>query len=128
MQPAWLRSHGNGNKRPKGLAGKMQALIHAHTRQLSALGYINRHVEYPLGQSEQGNAGDQGDQKSMDAAVGRQPPLPTEGSTAAWTLLAGHLVALEPEVADVVAHGQQQEKIKGGGEVQKIVPGSPETH
>ena len=106
----------------------MQALIHAHTRQFSALGDINRHVDDPLGQSEQGNAGDQGDQKTMNASVSGQPPLPTEGSTAARAFLAGHLVTLEPEVANTVAHRQQQEKIKGGGEVQKIVAGSPEPH
>jgi hypothetical protein len=106
----------------------MQALIHAHTRQFSALGEINRHVDDPLGQSEQGNAGDQGNQKSMDAAVGRQPPLPTEGFSAARAFLTSHLVTLEPEIANTVAHRQQQEKIKGRGKVQKIVPGSPQPH
>jgi len=119
MNPAWLRSQRDGSQSPEGLADKVETLIHPQAPEIAAFGDVNADMGDPFSQPKQRNAGDHGHQKSVDPAMGGQPPLPTEGLAATGALLAGHPVALKAKITDEVPHRQQQEETEGSREVEQ---------
>ena len=92
----------------------MQTLVDDQAVTTPAFADINQGMREPFGQAEKRQSGDRSHQKAMDGGMGCQPPLPGEGDITASTLLHGHAIVLQAEIAKKVAHGQQGKQFRSG--------------
>ena len=90
----------------------MKNLINTKAATIPALPEINQRMDHPFSKTEQRQPCDQSHQEPMNCGVSCQPPLPGKGDIAARALLHCHAIALQTEIAEKVAHGQQSEQFR----------------
>ena len=92
---------------PEQLAEQVQALVDTEAVAVLALAVINQGVGAPFGQTQGWNARQKGHDQAMDGGMAGEPPLPGKRGVLATAFLGRHPVALQAEVPEEMAHGQQ---------------------
>ena len=92
---------------PEQLAEQVQALVDTDAVAVLALPVINQGVGAPFGHTQGWNARQKGHDQAMNGGMAGEPPLPGKCGVLATAFLGRHPVALQAEVPEEMAHGQQ---------------------